>query len=107
MGTYIIPCVTFAQHGEKAGTCGFLTSLVCFFVPIVNLYIGAKTRSDTREKYELREVLSEIVAVPFYVRVVRWCRLKASWMVLRWVKRWNEFEKINKKDNQRYPNNIF
>merc|ERR1711979_2789 len=51
--TYIIPCVTYAQNAEKAGTCGFLPSLICFFVPVINLYIGAKTRSDTREKYEI------------------------------------------------------
>merc|ERR1712071_435979 len=30
---------------------GFLPSILCFFVPIVNIYIGAKTRSDTREKF--------------------------------------------------------
>ena len=49
--TFFLPCVTYAQNAEAAGTCGFCPSLCLFFCPFVNVYIGVKTRMDTREKY--------------------------------------------------------
>merc|ERR1711879_316998 len=50
---YVIPCVTYANNAEKAGTCGFVPAMISFFIPGLNWYLGAKTRSDTREKHNI------------------------------------------------------
>lgn len=51
--TYFLPCVTFAHNAEKSDTCGFIPSILCFiFLPgLGSLYIGAKSRANTREKF--------------------------------------------------------
>ena len=51
--TYFLPCVTFAQNADEAGTCGFVPALICFFVPVVDYYLLIKTRMDTREKFNI------------------------------------------------------
>ena len=49
----MIPCVSYGQNAEKAGTCGFVPAMLCFFVPFYNIYLGARTREDTRKKYDI------------------------------------------------------
>merc|ERR1712110_381865 len=48
--TYFLPCLTFSRNASNAGTCGFIPAMISFFIPVLDCYVGAKTRQDTREK---------------------------------------------------------
>ena len=48
--TYFVPCVTFGQITEEAGTCSCLMGGISMFVPIWNAILLTTTRKAVREK---------------------------------------------------------
>ena len=50
---HFLPFVVFGQNAEDAGTCSCFIAFLLFFVPPIDLYILAKTRTDTREKHNI------------------------------------------------------
>ena len=50
----MIPCVPYATNADEADVCGFVPSLVCFFIPFLGQYYGAKTRQAVREKHDIQ-----------------------------------------------------
>lgn len=50
--TWFLPCLSFGQNAEAAGTAGScLVGGILFLIPLVNIVCWIKTRGAIREKY--------------------------------------------------------
>jgi len=62
---WLVPCVTFGQNAEAAGTASScVIGAVLFLIPLVNLVCWVQTRGAIREQHGIEgSVISDILAI--------------------------------------------